>query len=149
MDGLRVIAYASSAVTKLDEASLNDLLELARVRNHNAGVSGLLLYADGNFMQYLEGAADLLSPIWKSIQRDSRHRGLYVLLDGETSEREFDGWSMAYGVADLPAFLSLTAADWRSEAEPGATNFPSGMSPGRRLIRAMWSAMLPATRTDR
>ena len=66
-----------------------------------------------------------------------------VLLDRPARQREFDGWSMAYGIADIPAFLSLAQADWRTEVEPGGTRIDSDLSPGRKLIRFMWSAMLP------
>lgn len=143
MQSLRVIVYVSAAVEKLGIAALEEMLQRARERNSKADTSGLLLYSDGNFLQYLEGPSSLVAPIWKSIQRDIRHRQLTVLVDRPASQREFEGWSMAYGAADLPAFLSLAQADWRAEVQRGSVAIGSDFSPGRRLIRAMWSAMLP------
>lgn len=143
MPSLRVIVYVSAAIEQFGDAALEELLQRARERNVKADTSGLLLYADGNFLQYLEGPGHLVTPIWEAIQQDARHHQLTVLVDRTARQREFDGWSMAYGVADIPAFLSLAQADWRLDQERGGALIGSDFSPGRRLIRSIWSAMLP------
>ena len=48
------LSYVSSAVRKLDDHELLEVLRVARKNNERLGVTGMLLYHDGNFMQILE-----------------------------------------------------------------------------------------------
>ena len=52
------VAYASSASTDFSPEELTDLLAVSRARNAAAGVTGLLVYKGGNFLQALEGPED-------------------------------------------------------------------------------------------
>ena len=47
------IVYVSSATRPFQEAELQDLLLKARENNARLGVTGMLLYIGGNFMQLL------------------------------------------------------------------------------------------------
>ena len=49
------LVYVSAARKLFDEAELSALLTQCRANNARLGVTGVLLYADGNFMQALEG----------------------------------------------------------------------------------------------
>ena len=49
------LVYVSSATGKLGETDLLDLLEHSRRRNRALDLTGMLLYAGGNFFQVLEG----------------------------------------------------------------------------------------------
>lgn len=49
------LIYVSSAVNLMSEDELLDLLAQSSQRNKRKGVTGLLLYAGGNFIQVLEG----------------------------------------------------------------------------------------------
>lgn len=139
MTRLRVIVYVSAAVVSPTGDELEELLSVAREHNGEAGVTGLLLHADGNFLQYIEGEGDRLAPIWASIRQDPRHHRVTLLLDAPTDVREFDGWSMAFGATDLPVFLKLSATGWH----PRSGGASDELSPGRALIREIWSSMLP------
>jgi hypothetical protein len=145
MQNLNVIVYASCASSQLAHHELAALLEASRRRNLEAGITGLLLHADGNFVQYLEGEPAMLAPIWASIRRDQRHHSVRVLLDGRADRREFEGWSMAYGNSDVPDFLSPPATDGRRPCGVVLATGNSSMTPGRALLRAMWAGMLPGT----
>lgn len=90
------LLYASSAPRKFDEASLIGLLETSRRNNAAIDVSGMLLYADGNFIQYIEGAEDAVRRLYGRISRDPRHRNLHILTTGETGTRIFPDWSMGF-----------------------------------------------------
>jgi len=54
------LVYVSSAVTFFSSAELVTLLEKSRANNTRLGISGLLLYKDGNTMQLLEGERDIV-----------------------------------------------------------------------------------------
>jgi len=104
------LIYASSAKKSFTTEELVSLLALARQRNHAAGITGLLLFKDGNFMQVLEGDKQSVTATYNKIQQDSRHSGVIKLLDGELSDRLFPDWSMALkdldneDVRQLPGF---------------------------------------------
>ena len=90
------LIYASSAKVPFSEPELTTLLETARRNNTAIGVTGMLLYKGGNFMQALEGEEDTLEKLHEKIQRDPRHVGMLTLLKKEIDERQFPEWSMAF-----------------------------------------------------
>ena len=49
------LVYVSSAVRPFSKSELVELLNVTRDNNSRLGVTGMLLYRDGNFMQVLEG----------------------------------------------------------------------------------------------
>src|SRR4051812_19629690 len=99
------LVYVSSAVSAFSEADLVKLLERSRTKNQAAGLSGMLLYRDGNFMQLLEGDAQAVHDVHALIGRDPRHHGLITLLKGPIEKRVFSEWSMG--------FRNLDSADVR------------------------------------
>ena len=95
------LTYVSSAVVPFTPRELRELLEHCNQKNRPRGVTGMLLYKDGSFMQVLEGEEATVRQIHETIARDSRHRGLITLLQGATIGRQFPEWSM--GFRDLGA----------------------------------------------
>lgn len=96
MDSLAQIVYLSSATSLLNDAELQDLLAQARKRNQELGITGLLLYADGNVMQVLEGPRQRIESVMRDIENDHRHHGILELINESIEERQFPDWSMAY-----------------------------------------------------
>lgn len=92
---LRQLIYVSTLV---DDArgELPAILETAVRNNKFNGLTGMLLYADGNVMQVLEGEENALYEIYQRIERDSRHHGIFILVDTEIDSRQFENWSMGY-----------------------------------------------------
>lgn len=87
----------------MDEAQLAALLKKAQVSNGGRGITGCLIYQDGYFMQMLEGRRDTVLELLVSIERDPRHRGLRIVMQGEESHRVFLEWSMGFrDMAELP-----------------------------------------------
>jgi hypothetical protein len=91
---LFALVYISKAARLLTPTELAHLGERAQARNLTEDVTGLLLYSDGAFMQYLEGPALGLSRIYATIKADPLHYGVIDLLREPIVEREFTGWSM-------------------------------------------------------
>jgi hypothetical protein len=94
------VIYSSSAVKPFTEKELLDLLEVSRSHNAELGITGLLLYKDGNFMQFLEGSRENVLSTLGKIKDDPRHRKLITLLQQEHPEREFAGWAMGFKVLE-------------------------------------------------
>jgi hypothetical protein len=90
------LVYVSSAVKPFSKSDLLALLVKSRENNDKQGVSGMLLYKDGNFMQLLEGEETVVRNLFEVITQDSRHRGTIVLLEEQISEPSFRDWSMGF-----------------------------------------------------
>lgn len=88
------LLYASRAVNGLSHDELNAILKRSRAYNPEHGVTGVLCYADGVFMQVLEGARDVVNELYKQIVMDPRHSEVVIVKYQEISERQFAGWSM-------------------------------------------------------
>jgi D-alanine-D-alanine ligase-like ATP-grasp enzyme len=96
------LVYVSSAVTLFSSAELVALLDQSRANNARLGISGMLLYKDGNTMQLLEGERDAVLALYERIAVDPRHRGVLRLLEGPTETRLFADWSMAFHDLNAP-----------------------------------------------
>jgi hypothetical protein len=96
------LVYVSSAIVPFSPAELVDLLAKSRENNAKLGISGALLYKDGNFMQVLEGPAEQVQSLYAKIGRDPRHRGVLRLLEGTQPTRQFVDWSMAFRNLNAP-----------------------------------------------
>lgn len=88
--------YSSTAVRPLSEAELEELLRNSRANNQRLGVTGMLLYKDGRFMQALEGEETVVRTLLQKIAADPRHYDVRLLDEGFTEEREFSEWSMGF-----------------------------------------------------
>ncbi len=90
------LVYVSSATEPFSNEDLLALLTTSRRNNVRDGVTGMLLYRQGNFMQVLEGAEEKVRALHQRIQNDPRHRGLITLLQQRTEARQFGGWAMGF-----------------------------------------------------
>jgi hypothetical protein len=100
------LVYVSSATELFSRSELDDILAASRRNNAAAGVTGMLLYKDGNLMQVLEGDEAAVRDTYARIALDPRHRGLMVLLEQAVQERQFEDWTMAF--RDLEAVDAAT-----------------------------------------
>ena len=98
--------YASAASVPFTPDLLTRLLQKARVRNSLYGVTGMLLYDAGSFLQVLEGPEAGVDLIFDSIKRDARHRNARILSRQSIDRPEFNDWAMGFADTSLwPAKL--------------------------------------------
>ena len=90
------IIYSSEAATPMQTDDLQELLDHARRSNGAKGITGALVYAEGIFLQILEGDKVLLQDLMAEIRRDVRHESVFVLREGEVPTAIFGSWKMAY-----------------------------------------------------
>ncbi|MFM9844485.1 MAG: BLUF domain-containing protein [Dongiaceae bacterium] len=90
------LVYVSTATSLLSVEELELLLTKARRFNAAAGITGLLLYCEGNVMQALEGEREPVSKLMARIRRDRRHKDIRMLFDADGEERNFADWSMQF-----------------------------------------------------
>ncbi|HEY8357454.1 MAG TPA: BLUF domain-containing protein [Ramlibacter sp.] len=87
------LLYCSRAVDTSAEA-VEAILAQARQHNPVSGITGILCYGDGIFLQCIEGGRMQVSELYGTIQADARHRDVALLHFDEIAERRFGGWSM-------------------------------------------------------
>ncbi len=102
---LESIVYVSSAVRLLSLDEIGHLLTRARERNKEYGVTGVLLYIGGNFMQYIEGPKESLDTIYEIIRNDEKHTGIIEVSREPPEKRQFGDWSMAFQTRDLEGYV--------------------------------------------
>ena len=90
------VIYVSSSREYDITRFVNDSLPAIRENNARLDVSGILLFADGTFLQVLEGDKETVHDLYDKISRDSRHQGTKILLERETPRRSFPDWSMGW-----------------------------------------------------
>jgi hypothetical protein len=95
-EDLILLVYTSTATRELSTEELRAMLEGGRRRNAARGVTGLLAYHDGQFMQAIEGPRAVVDALFARIADDWRHYGILVLLHERRSARQFVDHAMAY-----------------------------------------------------
>jgi len=96
MEGLFHLIYASAARWPHSRQELMALLEVARTRNSELGVTGMLLYSEGSFFQVLEGEQATLESLFAVIRNNPRHERITKIIQEPIPSRAFGDWSMAY-----------------------------------------------------
>jgi hypothetical protein len=97
---MKYMIYMSSAVRLLDEFELLEILTQSRANNTKRNVTGILLYGEGSFVQVLEGDENTLNDLFKTIEKDERHRSIIQIASGELEERNFPDWSMGFSTVN-------------------------------------------------
>jgi len=101
------LMYASRAVPAVDHDELIAILRKSKANNPAHGVTGVLCYSGGIFLQVLEGGRSAVNQLYNRIAADPRHTQVELLSYEEIGERRFAGWAM--GQVDMarlnPALL--------------------------------------------
>ena len=96
MKNLLRLIYTSHATVPFDAAAVESLLVKARRNNYDSGITGLLSFSHGHFLQVLEGPETEVLPLYARILQDSRHRECVIISIQLTRQRLFPNWSMGH-----------------------------------------------------
>lgn len=133
---LNSLIYVSSAVKLLSIDEIGHLLTRARERNKEYGITGVLLYMGGNFMQYIEGPKDKLDDIYKIIQKAKQHTGIILVSREAIKDRQFADWSMGFQTKEVEGYVSSPGERKLIET---LLEFPTdNPSPARVVLRSFW-----------
>lgn len=112
MENLHQVIYISMATKKMSEKAMDRLLDQATKNNEKTGITGLLLYRSGLFMQYLEGEKLAVSALYNKIKNDRRHKSLIKMHEKTIGSRIFKDWAMEFrhlsyldGLLNFDAYL--------------------------------------------
>ncbi len=88
------LMYASRAVAAVDAEQLHAILRKSHAHNPAAGITGVLCFSEGTFLQVIEGGRSAVNQLYNRIVCDPRHSGAELLGYEEIGERCFAGWAM-------------------------------------------------------
>jgi Sensors of blue-light using FAD len=97
------LIYASAATRNISHEELSALLLKARANNSTLGITGMMLYHSGSFLQVLEGERDSVEILFLTIKSSGKHGAIKIIYRGEIDQREFEEWSMGFSnTSDCP-----------------------------------------------
>jgi len=88
------LTYASRAASWLKREDLRAIASSAQRRNRTLGLTGLLLFVEGDFLQVIEGPGTAVERLFGVIETDPRNEWVTRLAIERILRRAFDGWSM-------------------------------------------------------
>ncbi|UYZ64682.1 BLUF domain-containing protein [Hymenobacter weizhouensis] len=117
------IIYQSAETAPLSDAELRQLLQHWRAYNHSQGITGILLYSEGQFLQIIEGGEAEVQALFERIERNYRHVHVVKLADGPIPQRCFTEWSMGYVPLEPAAFTRVRGYLDLQQSEELASRF--------------------------
>jgi len=101
------LIYISTAVKLMNPQELTEILTISRKKNLENNITGMLLYAEGTFIQVLEGAEQDVLSTYRTIIMDLRHKNLIKLVSAPIEKRAFPEWSMGFAVIGASKMAEL------------------------------------------
>ena len=112
------VSYVSGVANPISAEQLLALLMQCRRNNAAQGVTGMLLYGNGKFLQAIEGEEQVIDDLIATIWADPRHQKIKLLSRRSISRREYADWSMAFerisdeGYWKVEGLKSFAASDF-------------------------------------
>ena len=88
------LLYVSRALDPDASAATDSILAVAREHNMANGITGILCYGGGIYLQAIEGGRNQVNNLYAQIVSDKRHTDVVLLNYEEIAERRFGGWTM-------------------------------------------------------
>ena len=111
------LLYASRAIDTNPEA-IDAILAQSRQFNPASGITGILCYGGGIFLQAIEGGRNAINELYGHIQKDTRHKDVVMLQYEEITERCFSGWTMGQvNIAKINSSILLKYSE-KPELDP-------------------------------
>ena len=117
------LIYISAANHDFSDEELEQILSAARANNASLGITGMLLFHEGSFIQALEGPQEKVQALYEKISQDERHTETVVLYKGDQEEPDFESWSMGFyrtnqsSQENLKGFHDFLASGFRNNKE--------------------------------
>ena len=123
MNAQPLIAKTYLSQSKLDwtDEAIDELLERSKRNNATRKITGAMIYANGYFMQLIEGPQIAVDALYSVIEADPRHEVLSLLHAQEIEDRHFSDWAMEYRDSDdlgERALMTIHAAKQDNERFP-------------------------------
>jgi hypothetical protein len=111
------LLYVSRALS--DSADdIEAILAASRKKNPNNGITGIMCFGGGLYLQAIEGGRNAVNALFAQIVADKRHKDVVMLHYEEITERRFGGWTMGQvNLAKINASIVLKYSE-RPELDP-------------------------------
>jgi len=115
------LTYISQEAQPFAADALLDLLNQCHSNNTSKGITGMLLYGNGTFLQTLEGEKALVEALMSRISADPRHTGIKIVKQEAITERQYTEWSMGYErvtektLAEIPSLRNFGLRNFNPE----------------------------------
>lgn len=91
---LSQLVYVSARKITCTEQEIEKILEACKRNNHDKDITGVLLYSQTHFVQYLEGEYKKIIGLFDKIKEDNRHKNVVMITSGPLKDRLFPSWQM-------------------------------------------------------
>ncbi len=88
------LLYVSRALDPDSLIDVQTIMDSAREHNVTNGITGILCYGGGIYLQALEGGRRQVNELYSHIVKDKRHTDVVLLHYEEITERRFGSWTM-------------------------------------------------------
>jgi hypothetical protein len=89
------LVYCSRAAPGIDAETVDRIIATAQRNNARSHITGMLVFGEGIFVQWLEGPRDAITGLMGVLRSDPRHEQIVLLSEVEESrERLFPQWDM-------------------------------------------------------
>ena len=133
MNLVRLI-YTSRFTKNMDAKQLKAIADVSRRNNARKGITGVLCYAPGLFLQCLEGPRAAVNELYGKIVNDTRNKDVTLLDYADIDERVFEKWSMAYVRANDLTESLITKYGAGKSFDPYAMTARQALGFVRRLV---------------
>lgn len=95
------LVYVSAATIEISEDDFNSIIRTLLKIIPSRGITGMILYSEGSFLQLIEGKRHEVDMVYERIREDYRHTNILKIYEESVDRRYFKEWCVA--VANLPA----------------------------------------------
>jgi hypothetical protein len=88
------LVYVSNRKANYTDQEINKILDSCNRNNGGYNVTGVLLYSNTKFVQYLEGEQKDIMALYDKIKDDNRYSNAFLISLGPINERMFPSWQM-------------------------------------------------------
>lgn len=105
------LLYVSVRNTNCTDEEIQKILASCRKNNASVDITGVLLYSNTNFVQYLEGEYKQIISLYDKIKADNRHKNAVLVSSAPIKEKIFPSWQMGTKQFDQDNIEFQTAID--------------------------------------
>jgi Sensors of blue-light using FAD len=88
------LSYISRRTAVCSDQEIGHILQAALDKNPRVQITGVLLYSEKKFFQYVEGEYNALIKLYEKIKLDPRHNEVRLVSLGPIKVRTFANWHM-------------------------------------------------------
>jgi hypothetical protein len=135
---LQYFIYQSTAADHLKPSDIDAILASAKAYNREFDITGVLLYDESNFLQFLEGPKASLIKAYQRIKSASQHHSIFELANEASEKKYFQEWGMGFCKTTNTSLQTIANANWAKSIQ--RVRASKAESDGLALLLDYWDA---------